>query len=299
MATKLICLFLLIFSQAVQADSLLFEASELADERLHAKALSLVEHERTKSRRSFEDQFTDSDYQRMATMILQVQRSMADDFPVGDGLTFAMYILRIFAEIGDYDLTREEIQALFSTFTRLTRIEIPEQVRTIVAQLERLSFGRREGKWSVAFHTRARRVIRVSMEDGTSDEVIIPHGSTLYFQEMTSPYDHVEISQFMKTLFKLPALPTGWFSRFNQIYPEVNNSIDIYLDRPAVVAPMKVEIHGPRLDLRVPILGQLNMSFRDAYLTPGLKDRLGLPLPSFHIWATNGGMIKAKTSIAE
>jgi hypothetical protein len=253
--------------------------------------------------------FTDEDFQRMARVILEVQRSISDEFSVGDGLTFALYIMKVFAEIGDYDLTQEELKALFSTFTKLTQQEIPPVAHDIVDQLDRIQFVRRNANSTVIFHTRNQATIQLDMSqydessdastDSDFDKITIQNRSELNFQSIMTAVQKNELIHFIQTPYKLPILPKRWFSRFNQIYPGVENRIRTYTQISRTVDPMKVSIRGLSVNVDAGILlGKRNFTFNEAYLTPGLLDHSDNPLPSFHIWASSG-MVKVKTSIGE
>ncbi len=252
------------------------------------------------------------DYEKVARLILHVQRSMSDKFTVGDSLTLSLYIMHVFAQIGDYRLTQDEILDLMDVFIRLTKLEIPETVREVIDQIASLDFATREGKLSVIMNTVSPTgfYVPVGVEEdqiGVTatkptkkglDFVHIPHRTTIYFQELSTIAHKTEITDFMKEQFKFPLLPSSWFSSMNQIYPKTASSISSYLSRETLAKPLKISFKGPRVTVDAgALLGILDLEFQDAYLTPGLKDNQNLPLPSFHIWARQR-LIKIKTSLA-
>lgn len=252
------------------------------------------------------------DYEKVARLVLDVQRSMSEEFTVGDSLTFSLYLMHIFAQIGDYRLTQGEILDLMDVFIKLTKIEIPETVREVIDQIASLDFATREGKLSVIFNTTSATGFYVPVgeeEDQIGvtairptnqglDFVHIPDRTTFFFQELTTNAHKNEITNFMHEQFKLPLLPSSWFSSLNQIYPKTASSLSSYLNKETSIRPLKVSFKGPRARIEAgAILGDLDLEFQDAYLTPGLKDNRELPLPSFHIWARQR-LIKIKTSIA-
>ena len=252
------------------------------------------------------------DYEKVARLIVHVQRSMSEKFSVGDSLTLSLYIMHVFAQIGDYRLTQDEVLDLMDVFIRLTKLEIPETVREVIDQIASLDFATREGKLSVVLNTVSPAGFYVPVGDEEDqvgvtanrpankglDFVHIPHRTTIYFQELSTSAHKTEITDFMKESFKLPLLPSSWFSDMNQIYPKTAASIPSYLNRETLARPLKISFKGPRIRVDAgTLLGDLDLEFQNAYLTPGLKDKDGLPLPSFHIWARQG-LIKIKTSLA-
>jgi hypothetical protein len=262
-----------------------------------------------RARESTEFIFSEDDFRKMAREIIQVQRSISEEFSAGDGMTLALYIMKVFAEIGDYDLTQDEIRALFTTFTKLTQQEVPPVAYDIVDQLDRLQFVRRNAAASIIFHTRNRSTIMIDMSQydespdpaasSDLDKISIRHQSELSFHTIRTSNQKNELIEFIQTQFKLPILPRKWFSRFNQIYPGVEDRIRQYTQIDGSIEPLKVGIRGLSVNVDAgALLGQRLFEFNEAFLTPALFDHRGNPLPSFHLWASSG-VLKVKTSIGE
>jgi hypothetical protein len=252
------------------------------------------------------------DYEKVARLIIHVQRSMSKKFPVGDSLTLSLYIMHVFAQIGDYRLTQAEILDLMDVFIRLTKLSIPDTVREIIDQIASLDFATRDGKISVLLNTTSPMGFYIPVGDEEDrvgvtadrpanqglDFVHIPHRTIISFQELSSSAHRTEITDFMKEQFKFPLLPASWFSSMNQIYPRTASSLSAYLNRESLAKPLRVSFQGPKIRVDAgKLLGQLDLEFQDAYLTPGLKDAQELALPSFHIWARQR-LVKIKTSLA-
>lgn len=307
----LLILLCLVMSFSSKTSELTFDLESLGLDRDHVFSSHwdkdfLVERD---EREAPEFVFTEADFRQMAMQILLVERSIAEEFSVGDGLTFALYIMKVFAEIGDYDLTQDELKALFSTFTKLTQLEIPPVAIDIVDQLERIQFVRREAASTVIFHTITKRAIHIDMSEydeepsstseGDFDKIRLAHLSSLSFQSIRSIQQKIELIDFVLTPFKLPILPRKWFARFNQIYPGMESRIRQYTQIDDEIEPMKVRIQGLSVNVDAgSVLGVRDFQFNEAFLTPGIKDANANPLPSFHVWASSGP-IKVKSSVAE
>lgn len=301
--------FILIFMGAVStklvnADDLYFDLEALPHEMSDVLETPTGEVHRLNSTPSRIETFTDADYRAMALRLIQVQRSMSDDYEMGDGLMFTFYIMKLFAQIGEYDLQAEEIRSLFEIFTRITEIEVPELAHTIIDQLTHLSFGRRSGDLAMSFHTINQRPIYIRLQDGETssemDYIMIPNGSTLRFRELVTSAQKSLLVDFMRTRIRLPLLPDSWFSRFNQIDSRAEQAIGHYLAQENTVPPLQLLFSGPVVRIRTgsSLLGDLTMDFKEAYLTPGLKDSLGMDIPALHFYLTHR-MLSVKTSIAE
>jgi hypothetical protein len=248
--------------------------------------------------------FTEADYRRMALGLVQVQRSITEQYEFGDNLMFTLYILKIFAEIGEYDFHADDIKQLFSTITRLANIEIPQVAYDFIDDVEFLRFTRRGHDLAVSIHTLNQKYLMFDLEDenagGDLDYFLLPHGATIMFREVRSQGQKREMVHFMQSRFEVPLLPSRWFSRFNQIDPRSVQSIVSYANANLPVAPLHVLFEGPVIRVRTgtSTFGDLTMNFREGYLTPGMKDRLGLPLPSIHLKVSHR-MLRVKTSISE
>lgn len=248
------------------------------------------------------------DYRAVAKVILEVQKSMTEEYAIGDGLTLVSYILKTFAEIGEYDLRGEDILAMIAIFEKLTSLPVPPAVLEIIHQIDFLRFARINGKKSVEVYTLKPEGIKLEVEaseeegGGSLDiEYLLIHNrAKMIFTEMHSAHQHKEIIEFMKDAFKVPLMPTRWFKKFNQIEPGVTSHIDRYLKEKREAPPLKLSLSGMimRVDTQS-VLGTINFTFEDAYTTPGLKGlgESGTVLPSFHLWMS-GRSIKVKSSVS-
>lgn len=248
------------------------------------------------------------DYRAVAKVILEVQKSMTEDYEIGDGLTLVTYILKTFSEIGEYDLPGEDILAMIAIFEKLTSLPVPPAAMEVIQQIDYLRFARINGKKSVEVFTLKPEGIKLEVEASEEEGggsldieyMLIQNRSKMIFTEMKTSQDHKEIIEFMNDSFKVPLLPTKWFKKFNQIEPGVTANINRYLKETREAPPLKLTLSGMimRVDTQS-VLGTINFNFEEAYTTPGLKGpgESGSVLPSFHLWMS-GRSIKVKSSVA-
>lgn len=244
------------------------------------------------------------DYRAVAKMILDVQKSMTEEYAVGDGLTLVSYILKTFADIGDYDLSRDEILAMIGIFEKLTSLPVPEEAMEILHQIDFLRFSKINGQKTVEIRTLDPAGIKIvpeaSEEEGGGsldiEYILLQNGSRIAFIEMTHSTQKQEIIEFMKDAFKVPLLPTRWFKKFNQITPGVSSAVGGYLQQKRDAMPLKLGLTGMvmRVDTQS-VLGMENFEFQEAYTTPGLTNSTRA-LPSFHLWMKSR-TLKVKSSI--
>lgn len=247
------------------------------------------------------------DYQAVARVIVEVQKSMTDEYEVGDSLTFSAYILKTFAEIGDYEITQEEILSLVDVFEKLTDIETPVEVRDILNNLEKLSF-RKKGEYvSVTFHTlnSTGYVMDIYSEDDAPEEesLEIEHfkikdHAEILFQDVEGHSSREAFVDFINDSFKIPLLPSKWFSALNQIHPAVDNEIERYLHEKREARPLKLIMKGFELRVATSTLFKtIDFEIQEAFTTPGLK-KDETPLPSFHLWMQEK-LLKVKASVTD
>lgn len=247
------------------------------------------------------------DYQAVARAIVEVQKSMTDEYEVGDSLTFSAYILKTFAEIGDYELTQKEILSLVDVFEKLTDIETPLEVRHILNNLEKLAFRKKGQSLSVTFHTlhSSGYTMEIYSENDApdSESLEIEHfkikdHAEISFQNIRAHQSRQAFINFLKDPFKIPLLPSKWFSSLNQIHPDVEGELEHYLHQKRDADPLKLSMRG--FELRVAtstLFNTIDFEIQEAFTTPGLK-KDGTPLPSFHLWMQQK-LLKVKASVTD
>lgn len=266
-----------------------------------SKVFEVQEQERPNSELGLDD------YQAVARAIVEVQKSITDEYEVGDSLTFSAYILKTFADIGDYQMTQEEIFKLVDVFEKLTDIKTPEAVHDILINLEKLSFKKLGDSVSVTFHTldSSGFVMDIySEDDAPEDESLeiehfkIKNHAQIKFQVIETHRSREEFLNFLNDPFKIPLLPSKWFSQLNQIHPDVEGEIERYLQEKRSAQALKLFMSG--FELRVAtstLFNTIDFEIQEAFTTPGLQKN-NKPLPSFHLWMQQK-LLKVKASVTD
>lgn len=276
---------------------------DMAAQQMHVTAIHGGERQIVKSSQIRSDLGLE-DYRAVARMIIAVQKSMTEQYSVGDGLTLVSYILKTFADIGDYDLSRDEILAMIAIFEKLTSQPVPPDAMDIIHQIDYLRFSKINGLKTVEIRTIDPLGIKIlpepsedpSTQDLEIESIKIKNSAKISFVEVLDSSGKQEMIEFLKEAFKLPFLPTSWFKKFNQITPGVSSAIVPYLQEKRDAMPLKLSLSGlvMRVDTQS-VLGVENFEFKEIYTTPGLI-HLGQTLPSFHLWMKSP-TLKVKSSL--
>jgi hypothetical protein len=107
-------------------------------------------------------------------------------------------------------------------------------------------------------------------------------GSFLYFNEVDNAAEKKQVRDFIKTPVKILGVLEAIVEALNQIYPEIHQGIDDYLERNDHPAPpMIISMGGISVEVGTRTLfNDITFDFKEAYTFPGLRLE-GQPLPSF------------------
>lgn len=229
---------------------------------------------------------------KVARNILAVGNAMTAQYEVADGLTLSMYVLRYLAEIGEYELAQRDILILVKAFEKLSGTQVGPEVMDILAQVKKIRFGKREGKYFSQFFSKKPSVgIIIPIESVPEDpdsslkeikRVVAVEGSFLYFNEIDSASEKKQVRDFIKTPVKILNVLEAVVSALNQIHPDILQGIDDYLERTDTPAPpMMIAMGGISVEVGTRTLfNDITFDFKEAYTFPGLKLE-GEPLPTF------------------
>lgn len=244
---------------------------------------------------------------KVAKNILMVANAITDEYEVADGLNLAMYVLRYFAEIGEYELAQKDILILVRAFEKLSGQEVGEEVDSILTQISKIRFGKREGKYfSQIFSLRPSSGIRIPINELSEDpkssvkeirEVVLLEGATLTFDEVDSANDKKKVREFIKTPIRVLGVIEALASSLNQIHSGIIDNIDDYLEREDIITPaMIIGMEGIYVDVVTDtILKDIQFNFNQAISLPKLTED-GNPLPSFVLGA-KAKLLNLKVSV--
>ncbi|MCF8058435.1 MAG: hypothetical protein K9K67_04010 [Bacteriovoracaceae bacterium] len=243
----------------------------------------------------------------VAENILAVAKASSEEFSVADGLSLSMYVLRYLAEIGEYELAYKDIMILIRAFEKLSGDEVSEQVIAIVEQLEKIRFGKREGKYFSQFFSKTpQRGIIIPIDERSEDpnsslreikRIVAVEGSVLYFNEIDNTSEKREVRDFIKTPVKILNVIESVVKALNQVHPDIIQGIDDYLERNDHPAPpMIIDMAGISIEVdTTTIFKDITFDFNKAYVFPGLK--LGTnPLPTVVLGA-KAKLLNLKVSV--
>lgn len=229
---------------------------------------------------------------KVARNILAIGNAMTDKYGVSDGLTLAMYVLRYLAEIGEYELAHKDIMILVRAFEKLSNTEVGDEVIAILDQVKKIRFGKREGKYFSQFFSKIpSRGIIIPIEQKSDDpdsslkeikRVVAVEGSFLYFNEIDTAAEKKQVRDFIKTPVKILNVLEAVVEALNQIFPDLLQGIDDYLERNDTPAPpMMIAMGGISVEVDTRTLfNDITFDFKEGYAFPGIALG-GEPLPSF------------------
>jgi hypothetical protein len=222
---------------------------------------------------------------KVALNIYRVANGITDDFPVADGAATAMYILRYFAEIGEYEIAQKDILKLVETFENLINEKVDGEGLAIINQIRKIKFGRRDGKYFSQFYSvQPARGIVIDINEVSDDprssvkeieRFVMEEGSVLYFDEVDTAAEKKRVREFIKNPIKLLGVVQLDSVReaLYQVHPDIIEGIDDYLEWEEAPAPvMIVDIEKMYVTVDTSTLfKQIKFEFNKAYTLPGIN----------------------------
>jgi hypothetical protein len=221
----------------------------------------------------------------VAKNIYRVANGISEEYEIADGATTAMYILRYFAEIGEFEMSQADILKLVSTFESLIGEQVDEEVIAIINQIRKVKFGKREGRYFSQFYSvQPVRGIVIEINEVSEDpdssvkeieRFVMEEGSTLFFNDVDTAAEKKQVRDFVKTPVKilgvinLDAIKESLY----QVHSDILESIDDYLEWSESPAPaMIVEMRNMYVTVdTATVLKQIKFDFHSAYVFPGIN----------------------------
>ncbi len=243
------------------------------------------------------------DYEKVAKQIFLVKEAMSDEFPVGDGLTFTLYILRYLAEVGEYELPNADIVKLVSAFETISGEKLNTTVHETIAQISKLEFGKKNNRYFVKIFSKDRKkgiVIGINelSEDDQIEEIKyakIKNKAKITFTNVDSTLERAEITRFLTEKISLPLISESWLPPLNQMHSDIEHDIKNYLKETKII-PLKIRMKGIFVKVKTnTILKNMDFYLRKVYTLPGRK-KDDLAIPSF-VMRMRSGVVNVKMTI--
>ncbi|WP_372654498.1 hypothetical protein [Halobacteriovorax sp.] len=219
------------------------------------------------------------DYEKVAKQIFMVKEAMSEDFPVGDGLTFTMYILRYLAEVGDYVLTNEDISNLLVAFEKISGEKLNETIYQTVAGIDKLKFGKSGGKYSVKIYSKDKRngiliPINEVSDEGMVEEIIyakIKDKAEIKFDDVDSKSEIRDLKRFLTERITIPLVSETLLPPLNQLHKDIKHDLDSYLDETKII-PLEIKSEGIYIKVNTStIFNNMKFYLRTLYTLPDRK----------------------------
>tara|TARA_R110002072_G_scaffold276051_1_gene437617 strand:+ start:382166 stop:383086 length:921 start_codon:yes stop_codon:yes gene_type:complete len=249
----------------------------------------------------------EEDLKNVAKSIFNVSNAMSEKYSISDGLTLTMYILRYLSEIGEYELAHKDMMKLVRAFEKLSEERVEPEVEAVLQQIEKITFGRLNGRIHVTFNAIDKKrgmVIPINEveEDESSSvkeiiEVVAEDGMSLTFDDIDTEEEKVWARNFAKRPVKILGIFKKIAESLYQVHPKIKDNLDEYLELEEVPAPaLKIEMDNiyVKVDTRT-VFKKIDFKFNEALALPGIKEN-GEPVPSF-ILGAKAKLLKLKISV--
>ncbi|MCO4792610.1 MAG: hypothetical protein KC493_02770 [Bacteriovoracaceae bacterium] len=227
-------------------------------------------------------QLTDEQYKKLARGIFNVINGMSEKFFVSDSVGLSFYIFRYLSEIGEYEIVYKDMITLIDGFLKLAEYKLDDDVWSIVHQIRKLKFGKKNGKfWVKIFAKDKKNGIRYNIDSDMGGNKVkyltISNGAEATFADIKTTDEKKNMIKFVKK--KVRFLLMG-LSSINQVHEGIARNIQFHLSQENPVIPIKAEFSGMKVRVVTKsIFKTIDFKLRKAYSIPGLKDG-DSPLPS-------------------
>ena len=177
---------------------------------------------------------------------------MSEKYSISDGLTLTMYILRYLSEIGEYELAHKDMMKLVRAFEKLSEERVEPEVEAVLQQIEKITFGRLNGRIHVTFNAIDKKrgmVIPINEveEDESSSvkeiiEVVAEDGMSLTFDDIDTEEEKVWARNFAKRPVKILGIFKKIAESLYQVHPKIKDNLDEYLELEEVPAPKLLKL---------------------------------------------------------
>ena len=244
-----------------------------------------------------------NDYDKVAKQIFLVKESMSEEFPVGDGLTFTMYILRYLAEVGDYVLTNEDISNLIVAFEKISGEKLDDTIYETVSQIKSLKFGKKGGEYSViisANHKNNGILIPINevSDEGMVQEIQyakITDQSQIVFRDVDTKSKIKALNRFLTEKITIPLISETVLPPLNQLHKDIKHDIESYLEETEII-PLEIKTEGIFIKVDTStVFNKMKFYLRTLYTLPGRKKN-GNSIPSL-VMRIRAKLVNVKLSI--
>ena len=243
------------------------------------------------------------DYEKVAKQIFLVKESMSEEFPVGDGLTFTMYILRYLAEVGDYVLTNEDISNLLVAFEKISGEKLDETIYETVSQIKSLKFGKKGGKYSVTiFANHKKNGILIPINEVSDEGMVqeiqyakIKDQAEIVFDDVDSKSKVRALKRFLTEKITIPLVSETLLPPLNQLHKDIKHDIENYLEQTKII-PLEIKTEGIFIKVDTStVFNKMKFYLRTLYTLPGRKKDEG-SIPSL-VMRIRAKLVNVKLSI--
>ncbi|WP_417336380.1 hypothetical protein [Halobacteriovorax marinus] len=243
------------------------------------------------------------DYEKVAKQIFLVKEAMSEEYPVGDGLTFTMYILRYLSEVGDYILTNEDISNLLVAFEKISGEKLDETIYETVAQIKKLKFGKNSGKYAVeifAFNKKEGVLIPINevSEEGMVQEIKyarIKDKAEIIFDDVDSKLEIKALKRFLTEKITIPLVSDSMLPPLNQLHKDIKYDVENYIDNTKII-PLEIKTEGIYIKVDTStVFNNMKFYLRTLYTLPGRK-KDGAAIPSL-VMRIRAKLVNVKISI--
>ena len=223
--------------------------------------------------------------------ILDLIGTMTDDFEVSNDILLTLYTLKLFSEIGEYQLDTFAIKKIITLYERLNNDLFSDNFHNTIDQIRLIRFGKRKGKNYCQFFTKdeERGIIIISDEFGGPlgsvvkkiENLTIENGATFVFDEVKKESEKTIVRKFLRNPVPIFSYIPYIDKVIRRINPAILDNIDDYLEQDNLtVPPLIVNMTGLNIKLETNLpLSTLSINLKRAFTFPGLKDN-EKPIPS-------------------
>ncbi|MBT7610782.1 MAG: hypothetical protein HN576_13560 [Bacteriovoracaceae bacterium] len=228
-------------------------------------------------------ELSNNQYKILATKILDVSKTVTDEFKLSDTLSLTFYILKYFSEIGEYEVEGEDIIKLVKGFLKLSKKSIPSEIWKIIQQMRKIKFGKKRGQHYVQIFSKKNEGIIYKINESLASEddqqgtfvknLIIQDKAELYFKDIKTPQQYLALSKYVRVNINALKIPMNWYKQLNVVNLDVQKNIVFYLNLDKNVNPLAIKMKGITISIITnSIFKRLDFNIEEAYALPGMTD---------------------------
>ncbi len=238
-----------------------------------------------------------------------VAKSITQEYEIGGGATLVLYILRYFSEIGEFELSQENLSELLDNFEGAFSPRVYNELNDAIKQIRRVKFGKREGKLFTQFFSiqpikgiviESNEIIENPKSSITVfKKFVLEEGGMLFFDDVSTTEQKNQVREFVKSSVQLLGLIEMDFltESLGHIDADITKAIDDHLDRgDNPTRAMSIEMRGVHLMTETSTaLKQIKFNIDQVYTLPGIGLE-GSPISSL-VFGAKAKFLNLKVSI--